>query len=162
MLIRRFLILLLLSFTPFAVGEDETKIEPEPEAEFKSPAEGDEVDHVFTARGRTRHIPDGFVPMLFQVNPKDDFPLPSAPPFDANRTFSETIYFEEHDIGPRTLELHILPEADAEKLAEWRQALIEWYESGQDPEARGPEPAYDPTWMHNAIGINAVAFVIKN
>ena len=151
------LILLTGSALSFAV-EEKADPTPRPEAEFRSPEEGDEVDYNFTARGRTRNIPDGFVVMLFMVVPASNFLFPAAEAFRGNRTFSETIYHDVSDKGPRSLELHMLPEAPAEKLAAWREAYLEWHQKGKE----GPEPEYDPSWMTGAEGITAVGYKLKD
>ncbi|MEM7143606.1 MAG: hypothetical protein AAF591_00635 [Verrucomicrobiota bacterium] len=156
---------LFVSLTPpsFAEDKDPANAEPKPEAEFKTPEEGDEEDSPVTARGRSRNIPAGFVLMIFQVIPENDFLFPAAPPFDPNRTFSETIHYREDEQGPRSLELYMLPEADAALLNKWREAYLAHYiakEKGEDDAP--PEPTYDPAWMHQAEGLTAVGFILED
>jgi hypothetical protein len=151
--------LIILTCSVLSSAEDtEPGAKPQPEAEFRSPEDGEEVSHTFTARGRTRNIPDGFVVMLFMVVPASDFLFPAAEAFRGNRTFSETIYHDISEKGPRSLELHMLPEEPAEKLTAWREAYLKWLQKGKE----GPEPEYDPSWMTDAEGITAVGYTLKD
>ena len=136
-----------------SAAEDKEK----PEGKIRSPRAGEEVEHAFTAKGRTRNVPDGYLVILFRPVGEDDFLYPCSAAFKANRSFSEKIYHEKTDEGACVLQVRMVPEKIAEKITAWRAEHSKWDQGGK----KGPQPGFTIAWLESTKRLTEVEYKLE-
>lgn len=125
--------------------------------EIRYPKEDSEIQSPYSFKGRTRGAPDGFVAMTFLACPRAESFFPYGEPGKANRTFSQTIHHRDIDSGLWYVHLYVLPEADAEKLADWHAEAARLVEAGQEKTIK----PFDQALMKQAIKVASRKYVIE-
>ena len=158
-MLRKLWVIAAISFSICWAGvvtADEEKPE-KPEAEFRSPKAGEEVQRSYRAKGRTRNVPKGHVVILFRTVQESGFLYPCTEPFKGNRTFSHTVNHEKTDLGTHALHVRIVPEDVAKKINKWRTEIIKWHEGGK----KGKGPTFTQGWMKETTDLARVEYRLE-
>lgn len=124
------------------------------EGSIRSPRAGEEVERSFTAKGRTKNVPDGQVVILFRPVGESGFLFPLTESIKGNRSFSEQIHHEPKDEGTQVIQVRILAAEVAKKVVIFRRAILKWYQGG----GVGPRPSLAPGLLESSVRVAEVEY----
>jgi len=130
-------------------AEDLKEHKTEITGDIRDPREGEEIEGYYSFKGRTRGAPNGYVAMVFLSNDQHELFYPYGEPGDANRSFSCDIYHSDDHFGRWGVHLYVLPERDAEELAQWYKEAARLAKLGQIDKIE----AFDQKLMRNATEV---------
>lgn len=152
-------LLVLISFAPVIMisGAETDEKSPEVSGEIRSPREGDKIQGSYSLKGRTRGAADGFVVMVFLECPRNESFFPYGEFGKSNRSFNQTIYHRPTNFGEWFVHLYVLPQADAQELADWHAEAARLVEAGQENKIK----PFDLTLMDEAVKVVSQKYVIE-
>lgn len=152
-------LLTLVLFASLATvsGADPDGEAPDVTGDIRSPREGDKVLGNYSLKGRTRGVPDGFVVMAFLECLQREAFFPYGEFGKSNRSFNQMIYHRPIDVGEWYVHLYVLPEADAEELAEWHAEAARLVKAGQENKIE----AFDPALMDEATKVASQKYFVE-